>query len=98
MPLANRPPNLFIKPKTKKKKKKKRKREKEARQILVRFRPESGGVSLELLFEEYFGGKKNQKWSRATHVTTVPSVNGSLTDRVPTLRNFETLREYIVNF
>jgi hypothetical protein len=24
-------------------------------------------------------------------VTTVPSVNGGLTDRVPTLKNFETL-------
>jgi hypothetical protein len=58
---------------------------------------ESGGVSPELLFEEYFG-EKNQKWSRATHVTTIPSVNDGLTDRVPTLRNFETLRGYIVNF
>jgi hypothetical protein len=96
MPLANRPLNLFIK-------KKKREREREKKK-LARFWPDSdqilpksGGVSPELLFEEYFG-EKNQKWSRATHVTTVSSVNGDLTDRVPTLRNFETLRGYIVNF
>jgi hypothetical protein len=31
-------------------------------------------------------------------MTTVPSVNGGLVDRVLTLRNFETLRGYIVNF
>ena len=29
-------------------------------------------------------------------MTTVPSVNGGLTDRVPTLRNFETLGGSIV--
>jgi hypothetical protein len=26
-----------------------------------------------------------------THVTTIPSVNNGLTDRVPTLRDFKTL-------
>jgi hypothetical protein len=35
---------------------------------------------------------------KSAHVTTVPPVNGGLTNRVPTLRNFETLRGYIVNF
>jgi hypothetical protein len=55
MPLANWPPNLFIKKKKKREKKK-----------LARFWPDSGGVSPELLFEEYFGEKKNQKWSRAS--------------------------------
>ena len=39
--------------------------------------------------------KKNQKWSRATHVTTILLVNDSLTDRVPGLRDFETLGESI---
>jgi hypothetical protein len=53
--------------------------------------PKSGGVSLESLFEGYFGEKKNQKWSRA-------SINDGLTERVPTLRDFETFGRYIVNF
>jgi hypothetical protein len=43
----------------------------------------------------YFG-KKYQKWSRATNVTTVPLVNDSLTDEVLGLRDFETLRRSIV--
>jgi hypothetical protein len=47
------------------------------------------------LFEGYFG-EKNQKWSRAEHMTTVLLVNDSLADRVPALRDFETLRGYIV--
>jgi hypothetical protein len=33
-------------------------------------------------------GKKNQKWSRAGHVTTFPSVNGGLIDRVPDIEKF----------
>jgi hypothetical protein len=40
-PLANWPPNLFIK---KKKKKKKKKREKEARRILAEVRPDLAGI------------------------------------------------------
>jgi hypothetical protein len=31
------------------------------------------------------------QWSRETHVTTFPSVNDGLTDKVLTLRDFETL-------
>jgi hypothetical protein len=36
------------------------------------------------------------QWSRAAHMTTISSVNDSLTDRVPTLRDFKTLGGYIV--
>jgi hypothetical protein len=57
MPLANRPPNLFIQKKKKKGKKKK----------LAGFWPDSGqispessGVLPELLFEEYFGERKSK--------------------------------------
>jgi hypothetical protein len=86
MPLANRPPNLFII------KGKKRERERSSPDS-----SKSGRVSPESLFEGYFG-EKNQKWSRATHVTTVLSVNDGLNDRVSILRDFETLGGYIVNF
>jgi hypothetical protein len=41
-------------------------------------------------------GKNNKKWSRAMHLTTVSSVNDGLTDRVPTLKDFETSKGYIV--
>jgi hypothetical protein len=57
MPLTNQPPNLFIK---------KKKREREKKKLAGFWRdsgqisPESGGVSSELLFEEYFGEKKSK--------------------------------------
>jgi hypothetical protein len=84
--------------------KKKRKKE-EACKILPdssQITPESGKVSLESLLrfvgitvDGYFG-KKYPKWSRATHVTTVPLVNDDLTDIVLGLRDFETLKGSIV--
>jgi hypothetical protein len=39
-----------------------------------------------------FWEKKNQKWSNATHVNIVPSVIAGLTDELPELKNFKTLR------
>jgi hypothetical protein len=43
-----------------------------------------------------FWKARRLQWSHAMHVTTVSSVNDGLTDRVPTLRDFETLGGYIV--
>jgi hypothetical protein len=42
--------------------------------------------------EGAFWEKKNQKWSRVTHVTTVSLVIAVLTNGVPELKNFKTLR------
>jgi hypothetical protein len=40
---------------------------------------------------EAFWEARRLQWSHETHVTTFLSVNDGLIDRVPTLRNFETL-------
>jgi hypothetical protein len=43
----------------------------------------------------FWAGNRLQ-WSRATHMTIVLSINDGLTDRVSTLKDFETLEGYIV--
>jgi hypothetical protein len=52
------------------------------------------GITIEVRWNHCLRGileKKGQKWSRMTHVTTVPSVNDGLTNGVPELRDFKTL-------
>jgi hypothetical protein len=77
--------------------KEKRKKLAQLRRNPVKFSSKSLLIRVSAWMGAFWEARRLQ-WSHEMHVTTFLSINDGLTNRVPILRDFETLGGYIVNF